>query len=288
MSYKPQVLAAADGGTGAASLTGILTGNGASATTASTVTQYGVLLGGSSNAISSTATGSAGQFLQSAGNSSNPVYSTATLPATATGTGKVLIADGTNWVASTPTFPNASATSGKVIKSDGTNWVASTETYAAPGTSGNVLTSNGTNWASSTPPYIATATGTLTNSQIKALHATPIAVLAAQGVGTAICVLALQIKMNYGGSNVFTAGASQTINLYYGTTTSIIIGLTNAQIVAAATQFTNIVPASISGANTLVDNLALNFYNPIATEITGNAANNNTITYRVVYSVVSI
>lgn len=94
--------------------------------------------------------------------------------------------------------------------------------------------------------------------------------------------------MNYGGSNVFTAGASQTINLYYGTSTSILVALTNANIVASATQFGNAGFTAFNGANSTVDNVALNFYNPIATEITGNAANNNTITYRVVYAIVSI
>lgn len=120
--------------------------------------------------LSGTAT--AGQHLQS-GASAAPTWTTATFPSTATGTGKILIADGTNWVASTPTypntsgtagkviisdgtnnvystptFPNASATTRKIIVSDGTNWVASTETYAVPGASGNLLTSDGTNWTS--------------------------------------------------------------------------------------------------------------------------------------------
>jgi len=95
--------------------------------------------------------GTTGNVLQSNA-AAAPSFSTATFPSTATGTGKVLIADGTNWVASTPTFPNASATTGKIIISDGTNWIASTPTYpAAAGSSGNVLTSDGTNWASSAP-----------------------------------------------------------------------------------------------------------------------------------------
>lgn len=91
-------------------------------------------------------------------------WTTATYPATATGTGKVLIADGTNWVASTPTFPNASATSGKFIRSDGTNWIASTPTLpTSAGTAGKILRSDGTNYVESTPTYpnSATSTGTI-------------------------------------------------------------------------------------------------------------------------------
>lgn len=117
-------------------------------TGATTLTNHGVLLGQATSAITSTAAGSAGQVLRSGGAGADPAYSTATYPATATGTSKVLVADGTNWVASTPTFPNASATSRKIIVSDGTNWIASTETYAVPGSSGNILTSDGTNWTS--------------------------------------------------------------------------------------------------------------------------------------------
>jgi len=141
----------ANGGTGVGTLTGVLTGNGTSNVTANAVTQYGVLIGGASNAVGSTAIGNAGQILRSGGAGVNPSYSTATYPSTAGTSGKVLVSDGTNIVSSTPTFPNASATSGKIIKSDGTNWIASTETYAAPSTSGNVMTSDGTNWTSSAP-----------------------------------------------------------------------------------------------------------------------------------------
>ncbi len=129
-----------------------------------TFTTEGVLYSAASGVITSTASGSTGQIFQSAGNASPPVYSTSTYPSTATGTGKVLIADGTNWVASTPTFPNSSATSGKIIQSDGTNWLASTPTFpTTAGTSGKILISDGTNIISSTPTYpnSASATGTI-------------------------------------------------------------------------------------------------------------------------------
>lgn len=144
----------AGGGTGAVSLTGVLTGNGTSAITANTVTQYGVLLGGSANAVASTAVGSAGQVLQSSGAGVNPAYSTATYPSTASSSGKILIANGTNWVASTPTYPNASVTAGKIIISDGTNYIASTPTYPnTSGTAGKVVISDGTNNVYSTPTF---------------------------------------------------------------------------------------------------------------------------------------
>lgn len=74
----------AGGGTGATTLTGVLIGNGTSAVTGNAVTQYDVLVGGSSNAISSVGPGTSGQVLQSGGAAANPAYSTATYPATTT------------------------------------------------------------------------------------------------------------------------------------------------------------------------------------------------------------
>lgn len=63
----------AGGGTGAITLTGVLTGNGTSAITANTVTQFGVLLGGASNAVGSTAVGATGTVLT--GNTgANPTF----------------------------------------------------------------------------------------------------------------------------------------------------------------------------------------------------------------------
>jgi hypothetical protein len=53
----------ANGGTGATTLTGVLTGNGTSAVTANTVTQHGVLIGGASNAVGSTSVGATGTVL---------------------------------------------------------------------------------------------------------------------------------------------------------------------------------------------------------------------------------
>jgi hypothetical protein len=89
MAYKPKVLEVAAGGTGDA-----------------TLTNHGVLIGAGTNPVNATSAGLANQVLQSGGASADPVYSTATYPSTATGTGKLLRADGTNWVESTLTIPD--------------------------------------------------------------------------------------------------------------------------------------------------------------------------------------
>lgn len=67
----------AGGGTGATTLTGVLTGNGTGAVTANAVTQYGVLVGGASNAVSSTAVGTATHVLTSNGAGVAPTFQVA-------------------------------------------------------------------------------------------------------------------------------------------------------------------------------------------------------------------
>ena len=256
-----------------------------------------VLISNGTNFVSSTATfpdasATSGKFIRSDG--TNWIASTPTLPTSAGAAGKILVSDATNYIESTPTFPNASATSGKIIKSDGTNWVASTETYAAPSTSGNVMTSDGTNWTSAAASGggFLTATKNLTNAQIKAIHGTPIEIIAAPGAGKCIVLISAIAKLVYGGTNVFTAAASQVINLYYnnGTTVAFSSGaplISNGMIVSSANKFSvggGIgIASTINQAAGIFDNVNMSIYNPIATEITGNAANDNTINIAVTY-----
>lgn len=91
MSYKrksPQPVV--EGGTGAQTLTGILVGTGTTAVTASTVTQYDVLVGGASNAVSSVApTSTAGIPLVSGGSGANPSFTTAVVAGGGTGLSSV-------------------------------------------------------------------------------------------------------------------------------------------------------------------------------------------------------
>lgn len=70
------------------------------------------------------ATGASGTILQGQGVGTASALSTATYPSTATGTGKILRADGTNWAASTATWPDTASTSGNVITSNGTNFAS--------------------------------------------------------------------------------------------------------------------------------------------------------------------
>lgn len=142
-------LAVADGGTGASTLTGVLTGNGTSAITANAVTQYGTVIAGASNSVSSVApSATSGIPYISQGAASNPTFGTAVVAgggtgATTFGDGYVLIGKGTGAI----TALNVTA-KGSILVGDGT-----TDPIAlSVGTDAFVLTANsgtasGLEWA---------------------------------------------------------------------------------------------------------------------------------------------
>jgi hypothetical protein len=161
---------------------------------------------------------------------------------------------------------------------------------SAPGASGNVLTSNGTIWTSASPSgplSLNSFSVTLTSSQIKAIHGTPIQLVAAPGAAKAIILVSWFSYMSYGGTNAFVAAAAQTIGIYYGTTVSAATGTANASITATGPRddFGPITAIATTGAAS-IRNTALNAFNPVATEITGNAAADNTVTLTGLYIIV--
>lgn len=197
--------------------------------------------------------------------------------------------------ASTAAVLAGTATAGQVLRSGSSTTPAwSTATYpATAGTSGNVLTSDGTNWSSSAPSSgtWSVISGNLTNAQVKALHGTPIQIIAAPGSGKVVQIGNFIGKLDYGGNNAFTAGAAQTIDIYYGTATTAgtIALLSNISITSTSDQTHLCNTTSITAAaSTTYDNIAINLYNPVATEITGNAANDNLVYYNITYRIVTI
>lgn len=197
----------------------------------------------------------------------------------------ILIGTGTNSFGTV-----ASGTTGQVLQAaTGANPAYSTATYpSTAGTSGNVLTSDGTNWNSSAPPGagLLLATGTMTSANIKAAHGTPFQVIAAPGAGKVIHVVGSIMSYVYGGTNVFVAGASQLLALYYGTSNQIsgntFTSIANA-VLTGTVNSTSVGQGQFDNNTAVIENSAINIYNNVATEITGNAANNNVINYSIVY-----
>ena len=170
---------------------------------------------------------------------------------------------------------------------DGTSIVTTTV-----GTAGQVLTSNGAAVAPTFQDSVHVAKVTLTSAQIKALHGTPITVVAAQGANTVIWPIMAAYKFIYGGSNVFVAGASQAIWLSYGGTTHYWYDsgglISNGMLVGSTTKFGFQTFQNNSGNVGIYDNVALVVYNSVATEITGNAANDNSVIIEITYRVANL
>lgn len=237
-----------------------------------TLTVHSLYVGNGTSNPTALAVGTTNQVLQ-ANTGANPGWSTATYPPTSGGTGKILRADGTNWVETTATYPDTAGTSGNVLTSDGTNWNSS----AATG-----------------PQGLTYVSGNLTSSQIKNLHGTPITLVSAPSAGQVLIVVSpAYSKFNYGGTNAFTAAAAQKIVLAYGTGAS---GLTNITLIdnttlkGTASSYMLNRTVNILTLNSLASYEALPIVaiNQVVTEISGNAANNNTLSYGFYYYTVTL
>lgn len=206
-----------------------------------TTTQFDVLVGGANNTISNVGPGSTGQYLQSAGNASNPAYSTATLPSTATGTGKVLISDGTNWVASTPTFPNTAAGTGTILRADGTNWVATTNIFPNTATAGALIAATATNvvgqiadvavgqvLASGGVGVIPAYTASPSVTSITLSSGTALSTFVEGSFTPAISIGASTVGITYTAQNGFYQRVGNTVHIYCRVICSSIGGLTGS------------------------------------------------------------
>lgn len=159
--------------------------------TPSTYTAHGVLIGEGTSSIVALAAGTSGQVLQSGGAASDPAYSTSTYPSTATGTGTILRADGTNWTATTSTYPNTNAVSTLLYASSSNvmsalatsnNGVLITSASGVPswlaaGTTGQVLTAttgSPPSWGSAGAGTVTSVTGTANQIDVATGTTTPV------------------------------------------------------------------------------------------------------------------
>jgi hypothetical protein len=169
------VLPVAGGGSGTNTLTGVLTGNGTSAFTASPVTQYGVVVAGSANLLATVSPGTTGLVLASNGVSANPSFQAVPGVGVTVTPFTTLVGAASNSIAGV-----GPGTSGNVLTSNGAGvnpsyqpvpgvgivvtqyatlvgGASNSITSISPGTAGFVLTSNG---GSANPSYQAFYTGT--------------------------------------------------------------------------------------------------------------------------------
>ena len=121
------------GGTGAITLTGVLTGNGTSAVTANAVTQHGVVLGGASNAVTSLAVAATGTVLAGA-TGANPAFT-----ASPSVTGSV-----TAGTTLTATLGNITATNGNLSLASAGNKLLIHASTAANDSIGTATLTSGT------------------------------------------------------------------------------------------------------------------------------------------------
>lgn len=277
--------------------TAVVAGGGTGATT---LTAHGVLLGEGTSAIVATAVGTNGQILVGA-SAADPGWVTPTA-----GTGLSVTANSTthSYALSTPVTVSNGGTgdtslTAYAVLCGGTTSTGAIQSVASVGSSGNVLTSNG---AGALPTFQAAGTGlssvsiTLTNAQVKALHATPIQVVAAPGSGKLLLPFMFQVQLNYGGNNAFTNTGNGRMSLFYNNTSGPLgaidipapfVTQTASQIFfAAGESISNNLGASFAASSTFT-NQALVISQDSATEFAGNAANDNTIDLTVWYMTVT-
>lgn len=137
----------------------------------------------------------------------------------------------------------------------------------------------------------------LTNAQIKALRATPVAVIPAQGAGKVIVVTSCTVFLKYGGTNAFTAqNSDNNLVLRRKDTSGCVLfqGLTQAFMQATASgvaqlqTITGGSPATVFDSKTQSDNQAIVAHNGSAGEISGNAAGDNTLLLKIGYRVYDV
>lgn len=132
----------------------------------------------------------------------------------------------------------------------------------------------------------------ITNAQAKALRATPLTLVVAQGVGKLIVPIQCTISLIYGGTNAFTSAASDVFALKYkdGTTPSLYSGGVQAFVQATTSGMSLFVPAVAAGASVNItkaqgDNQPLVIHNQTASEIAGNAGADNTFLVTLSYTI---
>ena len=241
-----------------------------------TITQYNVQSGAALNLLNNIAPpATSGIPLVSQGVAAQPIFSTVGVAGGGTGV---------------TTFTPYAVITG------GTTATGPLQNVSGVGSSGQILTSNG---ASALPTWQTGSGGTgtfncttvtLTSAQVKALRATPITVVAAQGAGVWIIPLMYAAKLIYGGTNAFSNG--QSLGLFYASGSDGLFNVVNTGTQLNVTTDKNWFGPSVATVQAplpaSVENQDLQIKNTGGSEITGNAANNNTFKITVWWTSISM
>ncbi|MCC6314211.1 MAG: DUF2190 family protein [Thermomicrobiales bacterium] len=136
------------------------------------------------------------------------------------------------------------------------------------------------------PTVINFAEVTLTSAQVKALKATPISLVAAPGANLAIVPVAINLVVNYGGTNAFTESADD-LSICYATTpgSNEIKEIESTGLVDQTNDEWRYITFEHAETFIPVENDAVVITN-LDDEIAGNAGGDNTIAVRLYYRVV--
>lgn len=132
------------------------------------------------------------------------------------------------------------------------------------------------------PGVVQTVQIPLSNAQVKALRASPQQLVAAPGAGKVLIPVQCIVYMKYGGTNAFTANSGKNLSVQPVGGNAILNGAGQAFLQATASGYSEMTFAPAAGTDltnskTFADNVALQIANTGASEIAGNAANDNSL-----------
>lgn len=175
---------------------------------------------------------------------------------------------------------------GVALQTVSTNATTEIEVLHIPLALGIALASGAVTSAQMASSVLKYAEVTLTSAQVKALKATPITLVAAPGADLAIVPVAINLVVNYGGTNAFTESADD-LSICYATTpgSNEIKEIESTGLVDQTNDEWRYITFEHAETFIPVENDAVVITN-LDDEIAGNAAGNNTIAVRLYYRVV--